>query len=78
MHDVHPGPFGSCCETLATAMSTTRSFLFVEDDVLYLTVARTPVGRPRFYDHAMFFCPFCGARLQTKDGVAEKVRGAAE
>ena len=46
--------------------------------MLFLTVAKVPRRGPLYYDQAVFFCPFCGASLQTKDEVAEKLKGKAE
>lgn len=67
--------FGSCCEDLRDAMNAPpESFFRVEEGgVLYLTVGyvQTEQG-PGFFDQAVLFCPFCGAKLQTREQIADK------
>jgi hypothetical protein len=48
-------------------------FRVEENGVLYLTVgyAMTPQG-PGWFDQAVMFCPFCGARLQQEDDIAAR------
>ncbi len=72
--------FGSCCTELKEAM-TGEDFepLITEgsDDVLYMAVGLIDLeedDQPGMVDHPMFFCPFCGTRLQT----AEEVQAKAE
>ena len=67
--------FGSCCSDLKEVMyDLPESFFRVEDnDVLYLTVG---CGRTKeqtgYFDHAVLFCPFCGAKLQDNETIALK------
>lgn len=67
--DVTEGGFGSCCNDLRKAMTGPPESLFrVEPDgVLFLSVgyARTERG-VGWFDAAVFFCPFCGAKLQDR------------
>ena len=74
------GHFGSCCTELREAM-TGEDFepLITEgsDEVLYMAVGLIDLeeeDEPGMVDHPMFFCPFCGTRLQT----AEEVQAKAE
>jgi hypothetical protein len=52
------------------------SFFVESNGVLFLTVGRlkTVEGTARYLDHAVLFCPFCGTRLQDKDGIARRAR----
>jgi hypothetical protein len=55
--------FEACCKDMATALSFPdgRHF-FVEEGVLKLTVAKTPLadGGEAVLENAVRFCPFCG------------------
>lgn len=70
--------FGSCCTELKEAMSGEdfEPLITVGDgDVLYMSVGIIEMDddEPGMIDHPVFFCPFCGVRLQT----AEEVRAKA-
>ena len=58
-----------CCKNMATAMSfpSGRHF-FIEDGVLKLTVAKTPVqgGGEAVLEHPVRFCPFCGKPISAQ------------
>ncbi len=61
------GPFGSCCRDLADSFTEAPNSLFRVDDngVLYLAVGYVESERGiGWYDQAVAFCPFCGAKLQ--------------
>ena len=64
--------FGSCCNDLAEAMNQPPNSVFrVEDNgVFYMSVGyvMTEDG-PGWFDQAVLFCPFCGAKLQSRDRV---------
>ena len=64
--------FGSCCNDMRDALQTPPESMFrVEDNgVLYLSVgyANTEQGIG-WYDQAVFFCPFCGTSLQTREEI---------
>jgi hypothetical protein len=70
--------FGSCCKDLADAMKQppTSFFRVEENGVLYLTVGyqQTDEG-PGWFDQAVLFCPFCGARLQDRDEIRKQAQG---
>ena len=68
--------FGSCCEALAECLAVPNAAFRREDDgIWYLTVGHvdTPQG-PGFFDEAVIYCPFCGAKLQDKDDIARKIK----
>jgi hypothetical protein len=73
--------FGSCCPELKDAMSGEEfePLLTVGDDgVLYMSVGLIDLEaeeEPGMVDHPVFFCPFCGAKLQTEDDVRAKTGG---
>lgn len=74
------GPFGSCCRELSEALAAEGfdPLLTVgENGVIYLTVglvdADDAEGSAALVDHPMFFCPFCGTRLQSAEEVKNKL-----
>jgi hypothetical protein len=71
--------FGSCCETLKDAMSEQEYPLISvgDDGVLCLSVGMTDVEEeePSVVEYPLFFCPFCGTRLQTQEEVDAKGGG---
>jgi hypothetical protein len=70
-------PLGTCCEDMRHARDAVpESFLRIADNgVLYLTVGMAMTdGGPGYFDQAMFFCPFCGTHLQTREDVARAPR----
>jgi hypothetical protein len=69
--------FGSCCNELKEVMSGEEFEPLVtvgNDGVLYLSVGLVDLEEeePGMVDHPLFFCPFCGTRLQTADEVVAK------
>jgi hypothetical protein len=73
------GGFGSCCTELKEAMSGEEFEPLItvgEDGVLYMSVGLVELDEdePGMVDHPIFFCPFCGKRLQN----AEEVRAKSE
>ena len=48
-----------------------------EDGVLYMAVGLIDLedDEPGMVDHPVFFCPFCGTRLQTAEEVHAKTGG---
>jgi hypothetical protein len=74
--------FGTCCAELKDAMSGEEfePLITVGDDgVLYMSVGLIDLEdeEPGMVDHPLFFCPFCGTKLQTADEVRAK-SGAIE
>jgi hypothetical protein len=65
--------FGTCCGDLRDALSVPQQrFLFVQEGtgVLFLTVGSVKTDQGiGWFDQAVFFCPFCGTRLQQRDEV---------
>jgi hypothetical protein len=71
--------FGSCCEDLKDALAGEEfePLITVDDDVLYMSVGLLEVdddNEPNMIDHPIFFCPFCGTKVQTPDEVDAKVK----
>jgi hypothetical protein len=69
--------FGSCCQELKEAMSGEdfEPLITVADNgVLYMSVGLIDMedDEPGMVDHPLFFCPFCGTRLQTTEEVRTK------
>jgi hypothetical protein len=69
--------FGSCCSSLKEAMSDSdfEPLITVGDDgVLYMSLGMAVYDddEPTMVDHPMFFCPFCGTKLQTPEEVDAK------
>ncbi len=71
------GKFGSCCDELKEAMAGEDFEPLItqgDDGVLYLAVGLVDLEdeEPGMVDHPMYFCPFCGTRLQTAEEVKAK------
>lgn len=48
-----------------------------EDGVLYMSIGLVDAEKdddPNMVDHPVFFCPFCGTKLQTPEEVDAKVK----
>lgn len=74
--------FGSCCDELKEAMSGEDFEPLItvgEGGILYMSVGLIEMedDEPGMIDHPVFFCPFCGTKLQTAEDVREK-SGAIE
>jgi hypothetical protein len=67
--------FGSCCDDLKSALGLDGQSLFrvEENGALYLAVGfvNTPEGTG-WFDQAVIFCPFCGAKLQDRANLAAR------
>jgi hypothetical protein len=78
--------FGSCCEGLKDALTNEEfePLLSVDDEtgVLYMSVglmadeADDDEG-PSMVDHPVYYCPFCGTKLQTPEEVEAKMGAEA-
>ncbi len=72
------GGFGSCCPELQGAIEGEEFEPLITigpDGVLYMSVGLVELedeDEPGMVDHPIFFCPFCGKRLQTRDEVQAK------
>jgi hypothetical protein len=80
-----PHTFGTCCSELQGALKGEEFEPLVtvgKDGILYLTVGLIDLEDnredPALVDHPIFFCPFCGAKLQSPDDVKSKIGGAVE
>jgi hypothetical protein len=75
--------FGSCCEGLKDALTNTEFeplFAVDETGVLYMSVGVADVAgedEPNMVDHPVYFCPFCGTKLQTEEEVEAKLNAQA-
>jgi len=75
--------FGSCCSDLKEAMSGDDFEPLIsvgEDGILYLSVGLIDLEEeePAIVDHPLFFCPFCGTKLQSPEAVRAKTGEGAE
>lgn len=71
------GRFGTCCTDLREVMAGEDFEPLVtegNDGVLYLAVGLVDLeeDEPGMVDHPLYFCPFCGTRLQTEEEVQAK------
>ena len=70
--------FGSCCESLKEAMTGDDFEPLItvdEQGILFMSVGLVEVDEnndPGMYDHPIFFCPFCGSKLQSPEDVDAK------
>ena len=76
-----PKAFGTCCELLKDAMSTEDFDPLItvgeDDGILYAAVGMIDVEEeePGMVEYPLYFCPFCGNRLQTPEEVDGKAAG---
>ncbi len=71
------GNFGKCCGELKDAISGDEFEPLItvgDDSVLYMSVGLIDLedDEPGMVDHPLFFCPFCGTRVQTAEEVEAK------
>ena len=70
--------FGSCCEILKDVLQSDEfePLIAEEDGILYMSIGLMAEedDEPNMVDHPVFFCPFCGSKLQTPDEVDAKVK----
>ena len=75
--------FGSCCPELKEAIEGGDFEPLITvgpDDVIYMTVGLVDLeeDEPGLVDHPLFFCPFCGSKLQTREEVRAKAGAEGE
>ena len=75
--------FGSCCGELKQAMignDFEPLILVGADGVLYMAVGLIDLetDEPGMVDHPLFYCPFCGTKLQTPEEVKAKAMRSTE
>jgi hypothetical protein len=73
------GNFGNCCENLKDAMQGEdfEPLIAVDDDgILYMSVGLLGLDgeehEANTIDYPIFFCPFCGTKLQTPEQIDAK------
>ena len=69
--------FGKCCTELKDAIAGEEFEPLItvgDDDVLYISVGLVDLDEeePAMVDHPLFFCPFCGAKVQSAEEVQAK------
>ncbi len=74
------GRFGSCCEIMKDVLQSDEfEPLIAEDEgVLYMSIGLMEAEQedePNMVDHPVFFCPFCGTKVQTPEEVDAKTGG---
>jgi hypothetical protein len=76
------GSFGDCCENLKDAMQGEdfEPLIAVDDDgILYMSVGLLGLdgegSEANTIDYPIFFCPFCGSKLQTPEQIDAKTSG---
>jgi len=77
------GNFGECCESLKDAMQGEdfEPLIAVDDDgVLYMSVGLLGLDghqdEANTIDYPVFFCPFCGTKLQSPEEIDAKSRSS--
>ena len=75
--------FGTCCEELKEALEGGDFEPLITvgpDEVIYMTVGLVDLeeDEPGLVDHPLFFCPFCGTKLQTPEEVRAKAGAEGE
>ena len=75
--DVQGSSFGSCCDELKEALTSSDFDPLItvgEDGVLYMSVGLIDLEDEdaNIVDHPVFFCPFCGTKLQSPEEVNAK------
>jgi hypothetical protein len=75
------GKFGGCCEIMKDVLESEEfEPLVAEDDngILYMSIGLVDAEQedePNMVDHPVFFCPFCGTKLQAPEEVDSKTAG---
>ena len=73
--------YGSCCAELREAIEGEDFEPLIsegDDGILYMAVGLIDLedDEPGMVDHPLFFCPFCGTKLQDPDAVKAKLDAA--
>ena len=74
--------FGKCCDELKDALSGDDFEPLIavgEDGVLYMSVGLIDLedDEPGMVEHPLFFCPFCGTKVQSEEDVKAKAEAGA-
>ncbi len=72
--------FGSCCAELKEVLGAQDFDPLVavgDDGILYMSIGMLEAeeGEANVIDHPVFFCPFCGTKVQTQEEVEAKGGG---
>ncbi|MEO1282280.1 MAG: hypothetical protein AAFR75_01360 [Pseudomonadota bacterium] len=76
--------FGTCCSEMKEAIQAEDFEPLITlgpDGVLYMSVGLIELedeDEPGMVDHPVFFCPFCGTKLQSREEVQAKHDADAE
>lgn len=70
--------FGDCCDQLQDAITATdfEPLITIGDDgILCAAIGLVEMedGEAGMYDHPIFFCPFCGTKLQDPEVVEAQI-----
>ena len=73
--------FGSCCEDLKEVITSDEFDPLVavgDDGILYMSIGMLDAdnGEANVIDHPVFFCPFCGTKVQTQEEIEAKGGGS--
>jgi hypothetical protein len=74
---LNPTKIGTCCETLKEAVSEQEFDPLISVDetgIIYIAVGMVDVeeDEPGMVEYPLYFCPFCGTKLQTPEEVEAK------
>ena len=77
------GKFGQCCEELKEAIAGEDFEPMInvgEDGILYMAVGLIELedDEPGMVDHPVFFCPFCGTKVQDAEVVRAQITSEGE
>ena len=77
------GKLGQCCEELKEAIAGEEfepMFNVGEDGILYIAVGLIELedDEPGMVDHPVFFCPFCGTKVQDPEVVRAQITSEGE
>ena len=75
-----PTAVDSCCQDLNDALrgdGFEPLITVAKNHIIYLTVGLMR-GEESLVDHPLFFCPFCGTKLQTPEAVEERSKAPVE
>jgi hypothetical protein len=77
------GRFGKCCDELKEALEGEEFEPLISvgpEDILYLAVGLIELEdeEPGMIDHPLYYCPFCGAKLQDAETVKAQLESVGE
>lgn len=76
------GKFGTCCEELREAIEGVDFEPLITvgpDNILYAAIGLVEdEGDPGMLDHPIFFCPFCGTKVQDREVVHAQISSEGE